>query len=128
MPTHRTLFTILSSAMLGLSAPVVAQERSTISGSYLDAAVAAQPAGPRDAVRSFLASDQVREVAGRMGIDAATLDARVASLDDAALAQLPIPSSDEQEQGEPLAGGQRYIVISTTAVIVALLLILLLTD
>ena len=121
MPKRITLS--LAAITLGLTAPLLAQSRSVVTGADLDAAVAARPAGNRDAVRQFLATDQVQTAAARMGVNPAELSARVGTLDQASLDQL----AQRTGVGDPvLAGGDEKIVISATAVIIALLIIILL--
>ncbi len=113
----------LAVVTLGLTAPLLAQSRSAVSGADLDAAVAARPVGNRDAVRQFLATDQAQAAAARMGVNPAELSARVGTLDEASLDQL----AQQTGVGDPvLAGGDEKIVISATALIIALLIIILL--
>ena len=120
--THlRQLSLSLAVAALGFATPLLAQERSAVSGAELDAAVVAHPTGNAATVQAFLATDQAREVAGRMGLSQTELATVVATLDQASLAQLA------QRTDEALAGGSNTIVISATTVIIALLLIILLT-
>ena len=120
--THlRQLSLFLAVAALGFATPLLAQERSAVSGAELDAAVVAHPRGNTATVQAFLATDQAREVAGRMGLSQTELATVVATLDQASLAQLA------QRTDEALAGGSNTIVISATTVIIALLLIILLT-
>jgi hypothetical protein len=123
MSNHRTLFIAMAIVSLGVATPLVAQGRSAVSPAELDAAAAAQPAGNQQAVRNLLSSSQAQTVAGQMGLSAAELSTRVASLDDASLNLLAeragVPDRD-------LAGGDGKIIISTTAVIIGLLLLILL--
>ena len=111
-------------AALGVATPLVAQERSAVSGAELDAAVAARPGANREAVRTLLSSDRARQVAGRMGVSSAELSARVAALDGASLDRLALQAGVNDEV---LAGGADKVVISTTAIIIALLIIILLS-
>jgi hypothetical protein len=121
MLKHITLS--LAVVTLGLTAPLLAQSRSTVSGTDLDAAVAARPVGNRDAVRQFLATDQAQAAAARMGVNPAELSAQVGTLDQASLDQL----AQRTGVGDPvLAGGDEKIVVSATVVIIALLIIILL--
>ena len=87
----------------------------------LEAAVSARPAGNREAVRDFLANQQVQSVANRMGVNTRELSAGVATLDQAALDRIT-----QQSGVGDLAGGDQKIVISTTVIIIALLIIILL--
>jgi hypothetical protein len=122
--SKRTSFpTIVAVAALTLAAPLHGQERSTVSSIELDAAAAAMTAPRAEAVRQLLSSEQVLEVAGRMGIDATELSERVAALDDATLERLAQQSALD---GQELVGaGSERIVISSTALIIILLLLIL---
>jgi hypothetical protein len=124
MSKHLTRSTIIAVAGLGLTVPLLAQGRSAVSSAELDASVAARPAANRDAVRGFLATDQVKRVAGRMGLNPSDLSARVATLDQATLEEIAARTGI----GDPtLAGGSEKVVISTTVIIIALLIIILVT-
>ena len=81
-----------------------------------------RPAGNREAVRAFLATDQVRKVAARMGVSASELSDRVATLDQASLDQI---AAQMGIGDRTLAGGSEKIVISATLVIIALLILIL---
>ena len=123
MSKHCTSFMILTVATLGITASLQGQSRRAVSSAELDAAVTVSPAGNREVVRGFLATDLAQKVAAGMGISTPELSARIATLDDASLnllAQQPAVSD------RTLAGGSDTIVISSTVVIIALLLIILL--
>ncbi len=114
---------IIAVAVCGLTAPLVAQTRSAVTGAEMDAAVAGRPAGNREVVRQFLSTDQARTAAQGMGVNAADLSDRVGTLDPVSLQRLRDELADRG-----LAGGADTIIISSTVVIIALLLIILLTD
>lgn len=123
MKRHHSMSMILAAAALGLAAPIHAQGRSAVTTAELDAAVAARPAGTREAVRDFLAIPQVQNVANRMGVSIPELSAGVATLDQASLDRI----SRQTAIGDlALAGGADTIVISTTAIIIGLLILILL--
>ena len=123
MSKRLTLSMIMAVAALGLTAPLNAQGRTAVSSAELDAALAARPAGNRDAVREFLTTDQAQRVAGWMGLSPSELSVRVATLDQASLNLI----AQRTGVGDPtLAGGANTIVISTTAIIIALLILILL--
>ncbi len=124
MSKYRAMSISLAVAALGLaaSAPAHAQGRSAVTTAELDAAVAARPAGNREAVQDFLANPQVQSVANRMGVSTSELSAGVASLDQAALDRI----AQETGVGDR-AGGDQKVVISTTVIIIALLIIILVT-
>jgi len=111
-------FVLVAFATLSVAAPVIAQQRSTVDVTALDAAVAARPDRNRAIVTSALMSADGLAVAERMGVSRDALTARIAALDDA---------SAQKVADQLLAGGDQTIVISTTAIIIALLLIILLT-
>ncbi len=125
MSKHLTFAPILAVAALGFTAPLLAQGRTAVSASELEVAVAARPAGNRQAVQTFLATDRVQQVAGRMGVSPSELSTRVAALDQASLNRL---AEQTKANDRDLAGGSNTIVISTTTIIIALLLIILLTN
>lgn len=116
---------ILVAAAVSAVAPLQAQGRSAVSGAELDAAVVAQPAAGRDAVRELLTTPHAQQVAGRMGVSPAELSARVATLDEASLNRL---AERARFDDRILAGGDSKIVISTTAIIIGLLILILLVD
>ncbi|MEO5799008.1 MAG: hypothetical protein ABIZ70_14860 [Gemmatimonadales bacterium] len=105
-------------ATFTLAAPVSAQSRSTVSGAALETAITAKPvASNRAIVNSALSSPEAIAAAGKMGVSADQLSARVAALDDAAV---------NDYAARIRAGGSSSVVISTTAIIIALLILILL--
>ena len=124
MSSRISLSTIAAVAALAFVSPVLAQDRSAVSGSDLDAALVSSPAQSGAAVRQFLSTEQVQKVAAEMGISAAELSTRVAALDDATMSRLA------QQSGladQALAGaGSEKVVLSTTAIIIILLILILL--
>jgi len=122
MSQDRKVSMLVAVAALGVTSPLLGQGRSTISSADLDAAVSARPAGNREAVRNFLATDQVRNVAGRMGVNASDLSARVATLDQNSIDQI---AAQAGAGDKALAGGASTIVISSTVIIIALLILIL---
>jgi len=124
MSKHISLSMIVAAAALGFAVPLTAQSRSAVSGAELDAAVAVRLAGTRETVQAFLATDQVRKVAGQIGVSASELSARVAGLDQASLDRLAVRP---EIRDQILAGGADTIVISSTVVIIALLILILVT-
>lgn len=118
MSKCRTSAFMAAAAGLAVAAPLAAQTRSTVSTSTLDAAVATRPADSRAALSAALSSQESLALAGRLGLSADQLHARIAALDDASAQRL---------SQQALAGGSSNLVISTTAIIIILLLIILLT-
>jgi hypothetical protein len=122
MSTRSTFSAIAVIAAFGVASPLFAQQRAVMSGDDLDAAVVTTPAPEGEAVRQLLTTEHAQKVAGQLGISPAELSARVASIDDEALALLAEQGGlDEQA----LAGGADTIVLSTTAVIIILLILIL---
>lgn len=121
-----SLSMIMAVATVALTAPLTAQDRSAVSATELDAAVAERPADVdvREAIQGFLITDRGQEVADRMGVSASELSARIASLDDASLNLIAEQAGISEEV---LAGGADTIVLTTTTVIIVLLVIILLT-
>ena len=122
MSQHLKLFMVAAVAALGATTPLLAQGRSAVSSTELDAVVTARQAGNREAIRNFLATDQVRGVAGRMGVSTSNLSARVATLDQASVDQI---AAQARSGDKALAGGASTIVISSTVVIIVLLILIL---
>lgn len=79
-------------------------------------------AADRQAVLRVLDQAQVKEVAGRMGVDLRQAKGAVATLDGAQLAQV---SAQARAVDQALAGGASTVVISTTTIIIALLVLIL---
>jgi ferritin-like metal-binding protein YciE len=123
MPT--TVLAILLT--LAAATPRVhAQSPHVASQAVLDAAVQQhldETAAQRDAVLKVLDREEVKAVAGRVGIDLTTAATAVAAMsgDD-----LQAAASQAQQVEQALAGGQSRVVISTTTIIIALLVIILL--
>ena len=125
MRTPTTVLAILLT--LAAAAPRLhAQSTHVASQAALDAAIQQHlddTTAQRDAVLRVLARDEVKAVAGRVGMDLTTAATAVASLsgDD-----LKAAASQAQQVEQALAGGASTIVISTTTIIIALLVIILL--
>jgi len=124
MSSHSVLSTLAAIVALGLATPALAQDRSAVSGAELDAAVLVSTAQGGEAVRQFLSTVQVQEVADELGVSATELSASVAALDNATLARLAQQGGLAEQD---LAGGADTIVLSTTAVIIILLILILIT-
>ena len=106
-------------------APAVNAQSNTISKSALDQAVqerVARDQADREAIRSLLARDEVRELAGKAGLSLDKALAAVSTLDGDQLQQLADQSRQIDNQ---LAGGASTVVISTTTIIIVLLLVIL---
>ena len=125
MRTPTTVLAILLT--LAAAAPRLhAQSTHVASQAALDAAIQQHlddTTAQREAVLRVLTRDEVKAVAGRVGIDLTTAATAVASLsgDD-----LKAAASQAQQVEQALAGGASTVVISTTTIIIALLVIILL--
>lgn len=120
------LFSLVMAAALCAATPLLAQDRTAISGAQLDAAVVvAQPRGNRAAIQEVLASPNGQQAAARFGLSRAEVSSRVEALDQATIDRLAERTAPDTQV---LAGGADTIVVSTTAIIIALLLIILLVD
>lgn len=125
MRTPTTVLAILLT--LAAAAPRLhAQSPHVASQAVLDAAVQQHvddTATKRAAVLRVLDRDEVKAVAGRVGIDLTTAATAVATMQGEDLAAA---ASQAQQVEQALAGGQSRLVISTTTIIIALLVIILL--
>jgi hypothetical protein len=125
MRTPTTVLAILLT--LAAAAPSLhAQSPHVASQAALDAAIQQHvdhTAAQRAAVLRVLDRDEVKAVAGRVGIDLTTASTAVATMQGQ---ELSAAASQAQQVEQALAGGQSKLVISTTTIIIALLVIILL--
>jgi hypothetical protein len=77
----------------------------------------------RERVRQLLQRPEVRELAGRLGLDLRTAESAVGTLEGQ---QLTDAAAQAARIDNALAGGQSRITISTTFLIIALLLLIVL--
>jgi hypothetical protein len=77
----------------------------------------------REAVLRVLEHAQVKEVAGRVGIDLRQAKSAVGTMSAEQLAQVSVQA---KAVDQALAGGASTVVISTTTIIIALLVVILL--
>lgn len=122
---RKTLAIVLA---LWLVAPQV--NAQVVAGSSAQAAIDRALAGraaaldaDRELVRRVLGRSEVKEVAGRMGVDIARLQGSVGVLTDAEIAQVV---QQARAVDHSLAGGATTIVITTTTIIIVLLVVILL--
>jgi hypothetical protein len=116
----------ISTATHAYAADGQAPAAHSASQAALDAALQQQTAtttAERDAVLRVLDHSQVKEVAGRVGIDLRQAKSAVAAMNGEQLAQV---SAQAKAVDQALAGGASTVVISTTTIIIALLVIILL--
>ena len=125
MRTPTTVLAILLT--LAAAAPRLhAQSTHVASQAALEAAIQQhldETTAQRAAVLRVLDRDEVKTVAGRVGIDLTTAATAVSSLSGN---DLKAAASQAQQVEQALAGGASTIVISTTTIIIALLVIILL--
>ena len=125
MRTPTTVLAILLT--LAAAAPRLhAQSPHVASQVALDAAIQQHlddTTAQRAAVLRVLDRDEVKAVAGRVGIDLTTAATAVSSLSGDGL---KAAASQAQQVEQALAGGASTIVISATTIIIALLVIILL--
>ena len=125
MRTPTTVLAILLT--LAAAAPRLhAQSTHVVSQAALDAAIQQhvdETASRRAAVLRVLGRDEVKSVAGRVGIDLTTAATAVATMQGQELAAA---ATQAQQVDKALAGGASTVVISTTTIIIALLVIILL--
>jgi hypothetical protein len=125
MRTPTTVLAILLT--LAAAAPrLQAQSPHIASLAVLDAAMqqhAAETAAQREAVLKVLDREEVKAVAGRVGIDLTTAATAVSSMSGQ---DLELAAAQAQQVDRALAGGASTVVISTTTIIIALLVLILL--
>jgi len=125
MRTPTTVLAILLT--LAAAAPrLYAQSPHVASQAALDAAIQQHvddTAAQRTAVLRVLNRDEVKTVAGRVGIDLTTAATAVKTMQGQELAAA---ATQAQQVEQALAGGASTVVISTTTIIIALLVIILL--
>ena len=106
-------------------APAVNAQSNVIGKSALDKAVqerVSRDQADREAIRTLLQRDEVRDVAGKAGISLDRAATAVSTLQGDDLRQI----ADQARQiDNQLAGGASTIVISTTTIIIVLLLVIL---
>lgn len=106
-------------------APAAGAQSNVISKSALDKAVqerVTRDQADREAIRSLLQREEVRDVADKAGLSLDKALAAVSTLHGDDLRQLAEQSRQVDNQ---LAGGASTIVISTTTIIIVLLLVIL---
>ena len=115
----------LGAANRALAADGQAPADHAASPAALDAALqqhTTATSAERDAVLRVLDHAQVKEVAGRIGVDLRQAKNAVATMDAQQLAQV---SAQAKAVDQALAGGASSVVISTTTIIIALLVVIL---
>lgn len=108
------------------SSSAMAQQRHVVDPGAIRQAIANQSAidaQNRDAVIGVLQRSQVRELAGRLGLNVTRAENAVPTLDSAELASLA--ESTRMIDTAQLAGGASTIVISTTTLLLIIIIVIL---
>jgi uncharacterized protein DUF6627 len=124
MKVARNILVVVLSTGLLLPVTARAQQTSLVDQATLDRAIDAhvqRSDADRRTLQRVLERQQVREIAGRVGIDIRQAEAAVATMDDSELRQL---AEQARAIDESLAGGSN-VTISTTTIIIALLVLIL---
>jgi hypothetical protein len=106
--------------------PLLANTETVVTDSDLDAAMAnraGSDAASREAILNLLGRDEIRGVAGRMGVDLTRVKAAVSTLSGDDLREA---AAQAQLADQSLAGGDEKIVIGSTVLIIVLLIVIIL--
>jgi hypothetical protein len=125
MPTVRKLVTFALAALIAAPTGLWAEQRHVVDSAAIAATVAqhaAEQDANRAAVRDALAQPQVREMAGRLGLD---VERAATTVDTMSGADLARAADAARQVNQQLVGGATTIVITTTTIIIALLVILI---
>jgi hypothetical protein len=126
MQIVRKLITFTVAVLMAAPASAFADGRHMVDPTTLAAAVAEhvdQQDADRAAIREALARPQVRDMAGRMGLDVDRAAAVINTLDGADLTRA---AGAARQVNQQLVGGATTVVITTTTIIIALLIIIIL--
>lgn len=124
MPTARKFVALALAALIAAPSATFAEQRHVIDPAAVAASVAqhaAEQDANRAALREALARPQVREMAGRLGLDVTRAAATVDTLNAADLAEA---ANAARQVNQQLVGGAT-IAITTTTVIIALLVVII---
>jgi predicted outer membrane protein len=111
--------------VLALSASAFAQQRHAVDPAALANSVTqhvAEQDADRAAIHEALGRPEVREMAGRAGIDLNRVDKSVDTLSGEPLDRMAAAARDVNQA---LVGGASTVVISTTTIIIALLVVII---
>ena len=126
MQTVRRLMTVILAVLMAAPSSAFADGRRRVDPATLAAAVVehvAQQDADRAAIHEALARPQVRDMAGRMGLDVGRATAVVDTL---AGPDLTRAAGAARQVNQQLVGGATTVVITTTTVIIALLILIIL--
>jgi len=125
MPIVRKLVVLVLAVLIAAPSATYAQQRHVIDPAAVAASVvqhAAEQDANRVAVREALTQPQVREMAGRMGLD---VNRAAAAIDTLNASDLERAANAARQVNQQLVGGATTVVITTTTIIIALLIILI---
>lgn len=118
--------TLVLSVVMTVTPGVQAQTDHVAPQAALDQALqehAAEAAADRESALRALSLPEVRDLAGRAGIDLRTAESAVGTLDGEDLRAI---GEQARQVEQALAGGQSRVTISTTMIIIGLLALILL--
>ena len=124
MPTARKFVVLALAALIAAPSATFAEQRHVVDPAAVAASVAqhaAEQDANRAAVREALARPQVREMAGRLGLDVTRAAAAVDTLNAADLAEA---ANAARQVNQQLVGGAT-IAITATTIIIALLIVII---
>ena len=125
MPNVRKLITLAVALFMAASSTAFAQERHIVDPATLAATMARhadRQDADRAAIREALARPEVRDIAGRMGLD---VDRAAVAVDTLAGADLDRAASAARDVNHQLVGGATVVLTTTTIIIILLVVILL---
>ena len=126
MQTVRRLMTFVLAVLMAAPSSAFADGRHMVDPATLAAAIT-QHVDQRDAdravIREALSRPQVRDMAGRLGLD---VDRATAVVDTLAGADLDRAANAARQVNRQLVGGASTVTISTTTIIIGLLVLILL--
>lgn len=126
---NRRLITAVLVGAFALSGPLAhSSERVVVTRADLDGAVAkavAREDAARGTITTLLQREDVRDVAGRYGLDVRRAEAAVGTLEGAELQQLSLLAADANVQ---LAGGDQVLRISLVAALLIVIIVILLVN
>ena len=125
MPTVRQLLATSLVLLLATAVPSFADQRHLVNSSELAATVGGHVAkqdADRAAVREALDRPEVKEMAGKLGVNLTRAAAAVDTMDGTDLMQAADAARQVKQQ---LVGGASTVVISTTTIIIALLIVII---
>jgi hypothetical protein len=124
MEIVRKLITLAAALFVAASTTASAQERHVVDPATLAATMAQhvdRQDADRAAIREALARPEVRDIAGRIGLD---VDRAMTAVDTLGGADLDRAATAARDVNQQLVGGAN-VVLSTTTIIVILLVVIL---